>query len=741
MYISQIFSIILFSFGAAASYLGFSAVRKQFRDYLGNSVLGMACFFSALWSYGFGMVFLTTEPTIAYWGRTIGMIGVFGYMIVVQILVGVLAKMPQRLYHYFCGFAFLGIILYLPIVSPASSVYYVDDWGMTYSFAPGLVNNLYSAYSVIYGINLCVSIGMILKTAMNKRSKVTGHKMLITLIIVFAGMIMDTILPMFGFGAIPGSSMSQFIGLLVMYYAIVDYNKTRLTVRNMSGYVYSSISEPVIVLTTDGYCKLYNKAAREMFAPKNAEGGDEDVSIHSLFRLPDDFLSYDGDHRTDDSSSINGNIPVQIQTSKIRDKYGDQIGLILAIRDMTEISRMMDSLVEAKRLADSNNIAKSAFLANMSHEIRTPLNAIVGFSELLLKSDISDENKEQVEDIRSSSHNLIAIINDVLDITKIESGKMELNETEYSISKVIKDSYLIIETLAAKKGLDFTMDIDPNIPSKLFGDPVRVRGLFVNILNNAVKYTREGSVKFTGVLDGVDEGVAKLRFEVTDTGIGIKEEDISKLFETFLQVDKKVNTGIEGTGLGLAIVKGFVELMGGDIDIKSVYGEGSTFILTIPQKIIDDTPIGTIGVKANKSGEKSSISDVKYTGVRVLGVDDNKVNSKVISKVLSMYDMDVTMAFSGMEAVELCKNNEYDIILMDQMMPGMDGVEAMHIIRTLSDRYRPGGDCIIIALTANAISGVKEQLVEEGFDDYLSKPLEIDKMEKMFSDFLNKKKG
>lgn len=257
--------------------------------------------------------------------------------------------------------------------------------------------------------------------------------------------------------------------------------------------------------------------------------------------------------------------------------------------------------------------------------------------------------------------------------------------------------------------------------------------MFVNILNNAVKYTRKGSVKFKAQVQSINDGVAILTFSISDTGIGIKEEDISKLFESFLQVDKKVNSGIEGTGLGLAIVKGFVELMGGSIDVNSVYGEGTTFILTIPQKIIDATPIGDVGVKDNKEATKSAIGDVKYSGVRVLAVDDNKVNLKVVTRVLAKYDMDVATADSGPDAIELCKNNEYDIILLDQMMPVMDGIEAMKHIRDISSYYEKGGSCAIIALTANAITGVREQLVGEGFDDYLSKPIDFSKMEEMFN--------
>lgn len=735
MYIAQVFSIILISFGAAACYLGISATRKQFREFLGNLLLGLLCFASAIWSYGFGMVFLTTSTKVAYWGRTIGMIGVFGFLIIVQILVGVLVKIPYVEYCVFVAFAFLGVFIYYPTVMPSSTIYYMGDWGMTYTFQPGLANNIYTAYSLIFAVNMCISVYQMLKYAQGRRNKVTGHKIVVTMIVIFGGMVLDTILPMFGFGAVPGSSITQFIGLLVMYYAIVDFNKTRITPMNMSSYVYTSVSEPVMVLTVDGNLKLANNAAEKLLKGTIDINGDSEVPVWDILEVSSDHLDYDGDHRTDDSFTVKGHIPIQIQTSKIRDKYGDQIGYILTIKNMTRITEMMDSLKEAKKLADANNIAKSAFLANMSHEIRTPLNAIVGFSELLLKSDMKDKDREQVEDIRNSSHNLLAIINDVLDISKIESGKMELNETEYNIAEVIKDAYLITDTISAKKGLEFSADIDESIPSQMFGDPVRIRGILVNILNNAVKYTRQGSVKLSGNVDHIHDGMVYLKFSISDTGIGIKEEDIGKLFESFTQVDKKINTGIEGTGLGLAIVKGFIDLMGGSINIESKYGEGTTFTLIIPQKILNDAPIGKIDIKNSKSDAKSSIGDVKYTGVKVLAVDDNKVNLKVISRVLAKYEMEVTTADSGPEAIEMCGSHEYDIVLMDQMMPGMDGIEAMKNIRKLSSYYDFGGKCIIIALTANAITGAREELIGEGFDDYLSKPIEFARMEEMFNQF------
>ncbi len=735
MNLGQIFSCILIAFGAASFYMGISASRKKFRAYSGNLILGILCFASSIWSFGFAMVFLTDNVSIAYWGRTVGMIGVFAYLILAQFLVGALGDLPKQMYIIVCVLSLFGALIYVPTILPSQTTFYISEYGMTYVFKSGLINNIYTAYTVVYAVNMLLSIIFLLKRAKTKRSKVNGHRMIVTVAIIFTGMILDTVLPTFGFGAVPGSSLTQFLGTLVIYYAIVDYNQTRITPMNMSRYVYSFVNEPIMVFDLMGKLNIVNDAGKRTFKETLDICKPDETYVSNVFKLPMDYFGFEGDNRTDSTTSVIGDIPVEIQTNRIRDKYGDTVGYIMTIKDMTQIRSMMNSLVEEKQRADANNLAKSFFLANMSHEIRTPLNAIVGFSEILLKSDLSAADRDATEDICNSAYNLLAIINDILDISKIESGRMELNEQEYALKDVIKDAYLITQTLASKKSLQLSMDIAEDLPSRVLGDATRVRGILVNILNNAVKYTRQGSVKLVGRVERLSTKDALFTFQVIDTGIGIRKEDMDVLFESFKQVDLKSNTGIEGTGLGLAIVKGFLNLMDGDISVESEYGVGSTFTMKFHQQIVDDTPIGKI--TAGPSGEKkSAISDIKFPGVRVLAVDDNRVNLKVVSRTLQRYEMDVTTADSGMESLELCKSNAYDIILMDHMMPGMDGVEAMQKIREFGGIYAAGGACKIVALTANAISGVREEMIAAGFDDYLSKPIEFPKMEALFASYV-----
>ena len=399
---------------------------------------------------------------------------------------------------------------------------------------------------------------------------------------------------------------------------------------------------------------------------------------------------------------------------------------MISERYLGQVNKNIEIMKEHIFEVENASKKKSLFLANMSHEIRTPMNSILGFSELLLKQGVNDEQKELVENIRESSDNLLSIVNDILDISKIETGKLEIVEREFDTKVLFSSVFKQIKILAEKKNLKFTTKINPAIPSKLLGDDVRIREILINLLNNAVKYTRQGFVSLTVSVDEPSDNKITLSMVIEDSGIGIPKKNLDLIFHAFEQSDIYKNHDIEGTGLGLYIVRSYIELMGGSIHVDSVLDKGSVFSVDIPLEIVDSKPLGEISFD-NVSNPVSRIGDIKVDK-KVLAVDDSVVNLKVLKRALTNYGVIVETAENGTKAVEMCKDNLYDIVLMDQMMPGIDGIEAMHQIREISG-YETGSKAKIYVITANAIKGIEEELINEGFDGYLKKPIEFDKLE------------
>ena len=699
-----------------------------------NRLFFIFCMSSTIWSLGFYGVHIQTQPEYAYFWRGIGMVGTFGYLITAVLLISSLSNLPKKLKIALTIFPYTGLLLYFPIIHPSQVIYENTVIGMSYSFTPGIWNNIYTAYSVLMGIcGFCVTIYMMLKSP-TKRQKVIGRKFLWCIVALFIGMLFDTALPYFGIKSFPGSTIGQFIGLLVMYYTIAFINQSRINISNMSEFVYYSLTVPVMVYDSDKKLKLLNTTAYQFLGIP-----DENYDINglsSLFDIPSkDAFDFEGKSRNIDANCTNNDIFCNLSINKIYDKYKDPIGYIIIVTDLSEKLRTMQELEEATVLAKKANQAKSIFLANMSHEIRTPMNGIMGFAELLLKMDLTPNVRRHVDDIKWSSHNLLTIINDILDISKIESGKMELVCSTYYTGSFLSDISLIIAPQAEKKGLEFNIKTANNIPTALYGDKTRIRSIIVNLLNNAIKYTQQGSVTLeVNVLD-MTPTHATLQFIISDTGMGIKEEELEHLFESFERLDKQINHEVEGTGLGLNIANKYIQLMGGNIQVDSKYQEGSTFTITFAQELVDPTPLSKEFNK--KDTTISSISDMKIKGLHVLVTDDNLINLSVASGILSYYGLEVDTAENGPDSIELCKNNSYDMIFMDQMMPKMDGIETMTRIRSIGPHYDKGGRCKIIVLTADAIKGTKEALIEKGFDEYLGKPINFNHLESFFKKYVD----
>ena len=397
-------------------------------------------------------------------------------------------------------------------------------------------------------------------------------------------------------------------------------------------------------------------------------------------------------------------------------------------------------LSEAASQANQANEAKSYFLSTMSHDIRTPMNAILGLNEMILRDSDDEKILGYSENIKTAGKTLLGLINDILDFSKIEAGKMDIINVDYSFVSVLNDLVNMVQRKAEDKGLSFNIDIDSNIPSILNGDEIRIKQIIINILSNAVKYTKEGSITFSAGCEKIPDKPDRiiLKIKVADTGIGIKPEDMGKLFKAFERIEEKRNRSIEGTGLGMTITQSFLSMMGTHLQAESVYGEGSVFSFDLEQKVIKWDPIGNYEDAFRRSIKERRVYREKFTApdAEILVVDDTPVNLTVFKSLLERTKINIDTAGSGDEAISLFKSKKYDMIFLDHMMPDKDGIETLAEMKGIKDS--PNNATPIVCLTANAISGMREMYMKAGFDDYITKPIDPDRLETMILAYLPK---
>lgn len=488
--------------------------------------------------------------------------------------------------------------------------------------------------------------------------------------------------------------------------------------------VIEAMGESLIVVDSSYQLLDHNPAADHLFP--ELQSSSLNTSLSSISFFLDDLFHY----RTYlDFERENHYYRGQI--TKIYD-HNLIVGFFALFFDITENRINMKNQIQLREQAEKANKAKSTILANMSHEIRTPLNAILGLTDILLNQNISYSVRNDIINIKNAGSTLLNIINDVLDLSKIESGKMTIMEKEYKLSSIMQDVLGIINVKLSQKPITLRVETSAKLPKYYLGDELRIRQLLINLLTNAVKFTDHGSISLIINAEQIpdNEDMITLIIKVKDTGRGISIEDQERIFETFEQADVTNTRSVEGSGLGLAICRRILELMNGTISVESQLNIGSTFTITLPQKIShNEHPISSSRILPNPLHENSLIRSVHCTA---LVVDDNPLNLEVAKGLLELFDIDVTIADSGAIALAIMQNQKFDVVFLDHMMPVMDGVETLHNIRNLKKF-----NCTtipVIALTANAIQGTKERFLQAGFSDYISKPISL----KSLSEILNK---
>jgi len=831
-------TFLLFATSIIPLMIGTNIISKNDKIGSKNLCFFMFCISGSVWNFGNLLIELASDDTYTNIGYLISFAGgiASGCLLIKFISILIAGNKPKK--SKLVAIAILLSIIIFPLTIFMNNA--LNSSVPIYSEENEIVKLVIEIY-VIFIISTCLIITFRwIKVSKYKRDKF--HGMVIICGILFSSIIVNS--SFFNIAMEVPDSFGVFILIVIIYYFSRKYNSLSITVGNLAEYIYSSANTPILVLNDNKKVELANSSAMHFFNINSKELIGRDIENIFTCEKEDDIKMFEinksknvSDKYIFDSTCLLNNAKCNISTTTIYDKYDEFICTIFVITDLTDKMNLIKQLNESREEAVAANKAKSAFLANMSHEIRTPMNAIIGMSEIILQKDTPNDIKDNVINIRNSGKGLLTIINDILDLSKIESGKFEIIKDEYMMPSLINDIVNIISVRLADKPIEFIVNVDPAMPNNLIGDEIRLKQILINILGNSVKFTQKGFIKLSMNYKQEQEDFY-LIMKIEDSGIGIKQEDINNLFGAFNQVDTRKNRNIQGTGLGLAISKNLAELMDGNIDIESEYGKGTTFIITVKQQIKDYRPIAEIKNKEaehiiiyeeNESFRESftytldklsvkyslcfdeislreavsknnityifarkyvisqiqdiikeyninpkilvllnmndalgsarnfnevylplfciQVADIindemrefqyKQTGIneeqiipmpfaKILIVDDNEVNLQVAKGLMNPYEMEIECAISGQEAINKMKTSKYDLVFMDHMMPGMDGVDTTKLIRNLEGNYYK--EVPIVALTANALSEAREMFLSQDFNDFLAKPIELSKL-------------
>ena len=688
-------------------------------------------FFGALWSDGYGIMGFTETGEVGAVFRAVGLVGVAGFMMTEALMVAYMVELPKWLFRAYAMIFGIFAVVDLYFFIPDQHTFVRLNGRMCYystnSFGR-MVHNIFLAFVAVTMI--AMAILWVHKEKPKRQSYYVRAAILANIAILFS-IIPDTILPMLGKPSFPSSAYGMFLTYMITWFWATRFNAFSITVGNLSQYIYESANTAILIFDEYFRLVLANPYGQELLGIKKIEN----QKLMQLFQGTDAESGRIKDGILRDNKgvaelvSVHGAISCSLNFSLARDFHDDPYCIVCFVYDLTKEKNMLEEVVRA-------NEAKSQFLANMSHEIRTPINGILGMDSVLLK-ECHDENlREYAKNIQSAGQSLLSIINDILDISKIESGKMEILTIRYQLFSVLNDCYNLTKIKLQNKPVSFIMQINEKLPSWLYGDEVRIRQIINNFLSNAVKYTKEGNITFELDFEEKTDEQILLVITVRDTGIGIKEEDLGKLFESFTRIEEKRNRNIEGTGLGLNLTKNLVNLMGGEVFAESTYGKGSCFTAKIPQKIADAKPMGDFGKRYQQYLSTSDDDKLSFLApdAKILVVDDVTMNLKVVEGLLKATKIQIDTAVSGSECLECVKTTPYQMIFLDHMMPEMDGLETLEHMKNLADN--PNAQTPVIMLTANAIVGAKEEYIEAGFTDYLTKPIRETELLEMILKYL-----
>lgn len=580
----------------------------------------------------------------------------------------------------------------------------------------GIIYNLFSVFILTYAALMLLACIWKFPRAKTKIERKRIFCMVLITLITTSGLFIFTS------GITMGYDITAFcyvLCALILIYAMLKYDLLDALVI-AKDIILDEFIDGVLVLDNDGEL-LYSNAQLRQIYPMIDEGQSQSVVKHIIELC-----------QKEEALTFENNIYEIRQKDIIHDEV--PLGRIYLVSDVTENYRHITDLQKQKERADEANKAKSDFLAKMSHEIRTPINSVLGMNEMILRESQSPEIKKYAMDVKTSANSLLSIINDILDLSKIESGKMEIHPIEYDLDSLLHDIVNMFYIKVQEKNLNFEIIVQEDLPRKLYGDDVRIRQILVNLLNNAVKYTHKGTVTLA-VSGTAQKDHVLMHYEIRDTGIGLKKEDIPALFISFQRLEEDRNRNIEGTGLGMSIVQQLLHKMNSSLKVDSVYGEGSTFSFDLEQPVKSQEVIGNFQERIQQLGEEYHYQ-TSFTApeAKILVVDDNDINRSVFINLLKKTQIQVTDADSGEKCLELIAGEHFDLIFMDHMMPGLNGVETLHRMKEQKENLCQGVP--VIVLTANAVTGAKETYLQEGFDDFLSKPIIPEKLERMIQKYL-----